>query len=70
MFLQTPNELVTREVIGRSEAEGHGDVHIPSRWDKLVTEFHGIFNPPGMPVDRDTVHHIELLPNAEPHYRH
>ena len=22
-----------------------------------------------MPVDRDTVHHIELLPNAEPHYR-
>ena len=21
-------------------------------------------------VDRDTVHHVELLPNAEPHYRH
>ena len=23
-----------------------------------------------MPVDKDTVHHIELLPNAEPHYRY
>ena len=22
-----------------------------------------------MPVDRDTVHQIELLPNAKPHYR-
>ena len=32
-------------------------------------EFHDVFDPPGMPVDRDTVHHIELLPNAEPHYR-
>ena len=21
-------------------------------------------------MDRDTVHHIELLPNAEPYYRH
>ena len=28
-----------------------------------------LFDPPDMPVDRDTVHHIELLPNAEPHYR-
>ena len=34
-----------------------------------MQEFHDIFDPPGMPVDGDTVHHIELLPNAEPHYR-
>ena len=69
ILLQPHSELVTREVIGHSEAERHGNVQIPSRWDKLVTEFHDIFDPPGMPVDRDTVHHIELLPNAEPHYR-
>ena len=37
--------------------------------EKLVAEFYDIFDPLGMPVDRDTVHHIELLPNAEPHYR-
>ena len=34
-----------------------------------MQEVHDIFDPPGMPVDRDTVHHIELLPNAEPYYR-
>ena len=31
MLLQHHSELVTREVIGYSEAEGHGDVQIPSR---------------------------------------
>ena len=68
-LLQPHSELVTREVIGHSEAEGFGYIQIPSRWNKLVQEFLDIFDPPGMPVDRDTVHHIELLPNAEPHYR-
>ena len=67
MLLQPPSELVTREVIGHSKAEGHEDVQIPSRWEKLVIEFHDIFDPPGMPMDRDTVHHIELLPTAEPY---
>ena len=70
MLLQSHSELVTREVIGHSEAEGLGNVQIPCRWNKLVQEFHDIFDPPGMPVDRDTVHHIELLPNAEPHCKH
>ena len=69
MLLQPHSELVTREVIGHSEAEGLGYVQIPSRWNKLVQEFHDIFDPPGIPVDRDTVPHIELLYNAEPHYR-
>ena len=53
-----------------SEAGGYGDFQAPSRWDKLVEEFHDIFDTPGMPVDRDTVHQIELLSNAEPHSRH
>ena len=69
ILLQPHSELVTREVIGYSETRGHGDIQDPSRWHKLVEEFHDIFDPPGMPVDRDTVHHIKLLPNAEPHYR-
>ena len=37
--------------------------------ENLVQEFHDIFDPPGMPVGRDTMHYIELLPNAEPHYK-
>ena len=69
MLLQPHSELVTKEVIGHSEARGYGDVYIPFRWNKLVEEFHNIFDPPGMPVDRDTMHHIELHTNAEPHYR-
>ena len=69
MMLQPHSELVTRGMIGHSEAEGLGDVQIPSKWNNnyLVQKFHDIFDSPGMPVDRDTVHHIELLPNAEPH---
>ena len=69
ILLQHHSELVTREVIGHSEAGGHGDIQAPYRWDNLVEEFHDIFDLPGMPVDRDTVHQIELLPNAEPYYR-
>ena len=69
MLLQPHSELVTRQVIGHSEVAGHGDFQAPSRWDNLVEEFHDISDPPGMPVDRDTVHQIELLTNAEPYYR-
>ena len=70
MLLQPHSELVTRVVIGNSEAKGHGDVQAPSRWDNFVEKFHVIFDPPGMPVDRDIVHQIEPLPNADSHYRH
>ena len=69
MLLQPHSEPVTREVTGHCEGGGDGDIQVPTRWDKLVAEFHDIFDPPGMPVERDTMHQIELLPNAEPHYR-
>ena len=69
LLLQPHSELVTREVIGHSEAGGHGDIQALSRWNKLVKELHDIFDQPGMPVDRDTVHQIEFLPNSEPHYK-
>ena len=69
MLLQPHSELVTRGVIGHSKAKGLGDIQIPSRWNKFVQDLHDIFDPPGMPVDRETMHHIELLPNAKPHYR-
>ena len=69
VLLQPHSEPVTREVTGHSEKGGVGDVQAPTRWDKLVANFHYIFDPPCMPVDRDTVHQIELLPNAETHYR-
>ena len=69
MLLQPHSEPVSREVTGHSEGKGYEDIQAPSRWGILVEEFHDIFDPPGMPVDRDTVHQIELLPNAEPYYK-
>ena len=70
IFLQPHSEPVTREVTGHSEGRGDEKIQAPFRWDKLVAEFHDIFDPSDMPVDRDAVHQIELLPNAEPHYKH
>ena len=69
MLLQPRSEPITREVTGQWEEGGDEDVQAPSRWDKLVAKFHDIFDPLGMPVERDTMHQIELFPNAEPHYR-
>ena len=69
VLLLPHSELVTREVTGHSEEVGHGDIQTPSKWERLVSKFHDIFDPLGMPVETDTVHQIELLPNAEPHCR-
>ena len=69
MLLQPHSEHVTREVTGHREGGGDGYIQALTRWNKLVAEFHDIFNPPGMPVERDIMHQIELLPNAKPHYR-
>ena len=48
MLLQPHSELVTKEVIGHSEAKEYRDILIPYRWNKLVQEFHDIFDPLGM----------------------
>ena len=69
VLLQPHSEPVTKELTGHFEGGGDGDVQASIRWDKLVAEFHDIFDPPGMLVERDTVQQIELLPNAEPHCR-
>ena len=69
MLLQHHSEPVTREMTGDCEGIGDGDIQAPSRLDKLVAEFHYIFDLPCLPMERDTVHQIELLPNAAPHNR-
>ena len=70
ILLQPHSEPVIRGVTGHHEWGGDGDIQALNRWDKLVAEFYDIFDPPGMPVERDTMYQIELLPNTEPHYRH
>ena len=56
MLFQPHSEPITREVTGHHEEGGDGDIQAPTRWDKLVAEFHDIFDPPGMPVERRYVH--------------
>ena len=41
----------------------------PSRWSKLVEEYSDVFEPPGMPAERDIVHKIELEPGSQPPYQ-
>ena len=48
---------------------GLPDVAPPSRWSNLVTEYSDVFKPPGMPVEREIDHNIELDPGAAPLYR-
>ena len=70
MLLQPHSEPVNSEVIGYHKGGRGWNIQAPTRWDKVVVEFHDIFDPSGMRVEKDTVHQIELLPNAKPHYRH
>ena len=41
----------------------------PSHWSKLVDEYSDVFEPPGMPAERDIVHKIELKPGSQPPYQ-
>ena len=40
-----------------------------SRWNNLVAEFADVFELPGMPAERKTMHIIELEPGAIPPFR-
>ena len=42
------------------------DVVPPSCWSNLVTEYSDVFKPPGMPVEREINHNIELEPGVAP----
>ena len=44
------------------------DVVPPSRWSNLVAEYSDMFEPPGMPVEREIYHNIELEPGATSPY--
>ena len=46
MLLQSHIEPATREVTAYHEGGGDREIQDPTRWDKLVAEFHDIFDPP------------------------
>ena len=49
--------------------EGSAGSAEPSCWENVVAEYADMFEPPGMPADRDTVHCIKVEPGSEPLFR-
>ena len=40
-----------------------------AHWDSIIVEYSNVFEPPGMPADRDTVNRIKLKPGSIPPYK-
>ena len=60
--------MEARTCAGVGEAEAAADVQ-PSHWSNLVTEYSDVFKSPGMPLEHEIDHKIELEPGATPPYR-
>ena len=39
-----------------------------TQWNSIIAEYSDVFEPPGMPAERDTVHRIKLEPGSVPPY--
>ena len=50
-------------------AEGYAGTAEPSRWENMVSEYAEVFELPGLPAERDTVHCIKVEPGSEPPFR-
>ena len=73
MLLQPAGHVATMEVCTlASSGTGSGTTAgapETDRWERVVSDFTDVFEPPGMPVERDITHRIELLPGSKPTYR-
>ena len=49
--------------------EGSAGSAEPTRWENVVAEYADMFEPPGMPAERDTMHRIKVEPGSEPPFR-
>ena len=65
---------LTHVVAMEADTCAEGDVVSDSRndavcWNSIVNEYSDVFEPPGMPAERDTVHRIKLEPGSLPLYK-
>ena len=51
------------------EGSEAGTTSAPSHWSKLIDELLDVFEPPGMPAERNIAHRIELEPGSQPPYQ-
>ena len=70
MLLSPTSHVAAMEALTCAGAGEVGpDVVPPSHWSNLVAEYSNGFKPPGMPVEREIDHKIELKPGAAPPYQ-
>ena len=66
MLLHTRATVHTMGVQTAFEGAGSLLTDDSARWDKLISEFAGVFAEPGKPVERMVKHTINLLPGLQP----
>ena len=70
MLFQPSSHVVAMEAdTCASAGEGSARPAEPSRWENVVAEYADVFEPPGMPADREAVHCIKMEPSSEPPLR-
>ena len=70
MLVQLSSHMVAMEADTCARAgEGSAGSAEPSHWENVVAEYADMFELPGMPADRDTVHRIKVEPGSEPLFR-
>ena len=70
MLVQPSSHVVAMEADTCARAgDGSAGTAEPTNWENLVAEYANVFEPPGMPAERDTVHRIKVQLGSGPPYR-
>ena len=70
MLVQLSSHVVAMEAdMCARVGEGSAGSAEPFRWENVVAEYADVFEPPGMPADRDAVHCIKGEPGSESAFR-
>ena len=66
MLIQPATHVVAMEADTCAAGDVASTPWYDACWESIVAEYSDVFEPPGMPADCDTVHHIELKPGSVP----
>ena len=70
MLVKPSSHMVAMEADTCARAgEGSAGAAEPSRWENMVAEYADMFEPPGMPADKEIVYQIKVVPGSEPLFR-
>ena len=70
MLIQPATQVVAMEADTCAETDVvSGARNDMMHWNSIVAQYSNVFEPPGIPAERDTVHLIELEPGSVPPYK-